>query len=89
MGEQYAGGLVGFDPQFAILCLFAASHLAEPARLRKCAAAEAVGALAAGEILQQLGSNAGDGEECLLHVISRLLPLLSFERRRRRYNGPF
>ncbi len=72
MCEQYAGRLVGFHPQVAVLGFLAFALLAEPTRLGKGGATEAVATLAARQLLEHLGRNAGvgvvlDGEKGLLH----------------------
>lgn len=81
MCEQYAGGLVGFHPQVAVLGFLAFAYLAEQTRLGKGGATEAVAALAARQLLEHLGRNAGvgvvlDGEKGLLHGY----PKISFHR---------
>lgn len=81
MCEQYAGRLVGFHPQVAVLGFLAFAYLAEPTRLGKGGATKAVAALAARHLLEHLGRNAGvgevlDGEKGLLHGY----PKISFHR---------
>jgi hypothetical protein len=59
MCEQYAGGLVEFNPQMSVICLFAEALLAEISWLSKRAATEAVGTLSAGEVFKHIGSDIG------------------------------
>ena len=59
MCEQYAGGLVGFHPQVAVLGFLAFAYLAEPTRLGKGVATEATSALSAGEVFKHIGSDIG------------------------------
>ena len=59
MCEQNACGLVEFNPQMSVICLFAEALLAEISWLSKRAATEAISTLSAGEVFKHIGSDIG------------------------------